>query len=79
MADEEEKDWPGERSKKLGIPLGEIGCPHCGVSCHGALLPVCSVCDQPYWSPEILQSLIPNNNPKTERPNNGYSKKSPHG
>jgi hypothetical protein len=45
-------DWPGKRAQKLGVVLGEIGCPHCGITCHGALSPTCGICDKPYWSPE---------------------------
>ena len=53
----EETDWPGERAKELETVLGEIGCPHCGAVCHGALHPVCPVCDQPYWSLEVMKEF----------------------
>jgi rubrerythrin len=57
--EKKEKDWPGDRSKKLGVPLGEIGCPHCGSVCNGAISPICPMCDQPYWPIEILKEFIP--------------------
>lgn len=57
MAAEKETEWPGERAKELGVVLGEIGCPHCGTVCSGALKPVCGFCDKPYWSLEIMEEF----------------------
>jgi hypothetical protein len=47
--EKDEKAWPGERAKELGEVLGEIGCPHCGASVVGAISPICSICEKPYW------------------------------
>lgn len=56
-----ETKWPGERAKELGVALGTIGCPHCGNVTHGALQPVCEMCDKPYWSKKILELAIKTN------------------
>lgn len=53
-----ETKWPGERAKELGVVLGEIGCPHCGIVVHGAIQPVCGMCDQPFWPKEILKEAL---------------------
>jgi hypothetical protein len=50
MSDDSESDWPGQRAKEFGVPLGKIGCPHCGGVLIGVLTPVCKVCGKAYWS-----------------------------
>lgn len=39
----------GMVSKKFKAPVGSIGCPHCGISNHGMIKPVCDNCDKPLW------------------------------
>ena len=35
----------GDVSKELGVPVGAIGCPHCGHMSIGAVKPICNWCD----------------------------------
>lgn len=37
----------GDLAKEYKMPVGEIGCPHCGTTTHGMLnSPICNFCDQ---------------------------------
>lgn len=33
-------------AKELGLPIGEIQCPHCNAKAIGAITPICSMCDK---------------------------------
>lgn len=40
----------GEVAKEFKSPVGEIGCPHCGTTVHGAITsPICGVCERNYF------------------------------
>lgn len=39
----------GDVAKKYKHPVGNIGCMHCGATCHGMLQPFCQMCGNPYW------------------------------
>jgi len=45
----DKQNWPMAAALKLKIPVGTIGCPHCGVVSHGALSQTCGMCDKNYW------------------------------
>ena len=44
------KGWPGTVAKQYGLPVGTMGCPHCGVAVHGAIYSsTCRLCEIPFW------------------------------
>lgn len=45
----------GDIAKEIRIPVGELGCPHCGITIYGTIIePKCNWCDKDYWdAPDI--------------------------
>lgn len=60
MAAEELEGWTlqtvGSIARKVGVPLGTIACPNCGVIGNGVIEPVCPFCDKPYWRTDTKES-----------------------
>jgi len=45
------KQNAGDVAKKMETPVGELGCPHCGIVVHGAIYSqFCGFCGKPYFS-----------------------------
>ena len=47
----------GEISKELKTPVGEIGCPECGSTAHGALQAACPFCGTLRFKEQLKQIL----------------------
>jgi hypothetical protein len=41
----------GQVAKELGIVVGEIGCPHCGVTVSGYIQEHCGFCEKKFFDP----------------------------
>jgi hypothetical protein len=43
---------PGEIAQKYKVPVGTIGCPHCGSTVYGSIRSTCDMCDKEYFKKE---------------------------
>ena len=55
-------DSAGARSLRTGVPCGEYGCPHCGITSIGMIQTVCGMCGNDIFAHEKTPALLNNVN-----------------